>query len=93
MEWLRDRSIAIVGVAQTVNRRKSGLTALELAAEVVADLVRSTGIERDRIDGLASTLANAEASNAFWTNVMCETLGLSVRWAQATDIEIGRAHV
>jgi acetyl-CoA acetyltransferase len=86
MQWLRDRSIAIVGVAQAVNRRKSGMSALELAAEVMADLVRTTGIERDRIDGLASTLANAEASNAFWTSVMCETLGLSVSWAQSTDI-------
>lgn len=86
MEWLRDRSIAIVGCAQSVNRRRSGMTALELAAEVLADLVRTTGIERDRIDGLASTLANAEASNPFWTSMLSETLGLSVTWAQATDI-------
>lgn len=86
MHWLRDRSIAIVGCAQAPNRRKSGATTLELAAEVLAELVRTTGIERDRIDGLASTLANAEAANAFWTNVLAETLGLSVGWAQATDI-------
>lgn len=86
MQWLRDRSIAIVGCAQTVNRRRSGSTAIELAADVVAELVATTGIERDRIDGLTTALANAEASNPFWTSMLCETLGLSVGWAQATDI-------
>lgn len=98
MKWLSDRSIAIVGVAQATNRRRSGFTAIELAAQVVADLIEHTGIERDRIDGLACTLANAEASNAFWSSVLCETLGLSVGWSQATDIggcsvtgNIGRA--
>jgi acetyl-CoA acetyltransferase len=86
MEWLRDRSIAIVGCAQTKLVRKSGKTALELGAEALTELIEQTGIERDRIDGLASTLANSDAGNAFWTSVVCETLGLSVSWAQATDI-------
>jgi acetyl-CoA acetyltransferase len=98
MEWLRDRSIAIVGAAQLPCVRKSGKTALELGGEVLARLLDDTGIDRAQIDGLAITLANAEAGNAFWTSVMCETLGLSVRWAQVTDIggcsvtgNIGRA--
>lgn len=86
MDWLQDRSIAIVGCAQLPAVKNGGRTALELAAEVTAELMRQTGLERSRIDGLASTLANAEAGNAFWTSVLCETLGLSVRWAQATDI-------
>ena len=98
MQCLRDRQIAIVGAAQLPSVRQSGHTALELGAQVLAKLLAETGIERSQIDGLASTLANAEAGNAFWTSVMCETLGLSVRWSQVTDIggcsvtgNIGRA--
>ncbi|MBX3636199.1 MAG: thiolase family protein [Rubrivivax sp.] len=49
-------------------------------------LLRDTGVERTRIDGLASTLANSEASNPFWTSMIAETLGLELSWAQATDI-------
>ena len=86
MHWLRDRSIAIVGAAQTKLVRQSGKTAFELGAEALTDLIDGTGVERDRIDGLASTLANSEATNPFWTSMLCETLGLSVKWAQATDI-------
>lgn len=86
MDWLSDRSIAIVGCSQLTSVRRSGKTALELGAEVTADLLARTGLERAQIDGLAATLANSEAGNAFWTSVMCETLGLSVGWAQVTDI-------
>jgi len=86
MDWLKNRSIAIVGSAQLPSVRRSGKTALELGAEVTARLLKRTGLQRSDINGLATTLANAEASNAFWTSVICETLGLSVRWAQATDI-------
>jgi acetyl-CoA acetyltransferase len=86
MQWLRDRSIAIVGCAQTKLVRKSGKTALELAGDVLGALLRRTGIERGQIDGLASTLANADASNPFWTSMLTETLGLSTGWTQATDL-------
>jgi acetyl-CoA acetyltransferase len=86
MDWLSDRSIAIVDCAQLTSVRASGKTALELAAEVTAQLMARSGLERAQIDGLAATLANSEAGNAFWTSVLCETLGLSVAWAQVTDI-------
>lgn len=86
MRWLQDRSIAIVGCAQTKLVRKSGKTALELAGEVLGALLRQTGIDRAEIDGLASTLANSEATNPFWTSMLAETLGLCAHWSQATDI-------
>lgn len=86
MKWLTDRSIAIVGCAQTKLVRKSGKTALELAGEVLGQLLRDTGIERSQVNGLATTLANAEASNPFWTSMIAETLGLQLEWAQATDL-------
>jgi len=86
MKWLQDRSIAIVGCADTKLVRRSGKTALELAGEVTETLLRSTGIERDRIDGLLATPANSEAYNPFWTRMRADSLGLSVGWAQVTDI-------
>lgn len=86
MKWLQDRSIAIVGCADTKLVKRSGKTALELAGEVTETLLRSTGIERDRIDGLLATPANSEAYNPFWTSMLADSLGLSVGWAQVTDI-------
>jgi acetyl-CoA acetyltransferase len=86
MEWLKDRSIAVIGCADTKLRLKSGKTALELAGEVTGQLLASTGISRDAIDGMAATLANSEAHNAFWTNMMADALGLSLAWCQASEI-------
>lgn len=86
MKWLQDRSIAIVGCADTKLVKRSGKTALELAGEVTEALLQSTGIERDRIDGLLATPANSEAYNPFWTSMLADSLGLSVGWAQVTDI-------
>ena len=86
MQFLQDRGIAIVGCTQTKLVRRSGKTALELAGEALTALLAQTGIERSEIDGLASTLANAEASNPFWTSMLTETLGLCTAWSQATDI-------
>ena len=86
MQWLTDRSVAIVGCSQTKLVRKSGKTALELGAEAVHALLADTGVERGQINGLATALANADASNPFWTSMIAETLGLELDWAQATDI-------
>jgi acetyl-CoA acetyltransferase len=86
VKGLQNRDIAIVGCAQLTATRNSGHTALELAAQVTAELVAQTGVARADMDGLATTLANSDAGNAFWTSVMCETLGLSVQWAQANEL-------
>ncbi|TCT05191.1 thiolase family protein [Aquabacter spiritensis] len=86
MSWLKNREIAVIGCADTKLELKSGKTALELAGEVTRDLLRSTGVARAEIDGMASTLANAEAHNAFWTNMMADALGLELAWCQASEI-------
>lgn len=86
MQWLQDRSVAIVACADTKLVKRSGKTALELAGEVTETLLRTSGIERDRIDGLAATPANSEAYNPFWTSMLADTLGISVRWSQINDI-------
>jgi acetyl-CoA acetyltransferase len=86
MQWLRDRSVAIIACADTKLVKRSGKTALELAGEVTETLLRSAGVERDRIDGLAATPANSEAYNPFWTSMLADALGLSVAWSQISDI-------
>ncbi|WP_076999801.1 thiolase family protein [Variovorax sp. KK3] len=86
MKSLADRSIAIVGYAETKLVRRSGRTALSLAGEAVDRLLAQTGIERSRIDGFATTLAMSEGGNPFYSNLLAEGLGLSVTWCQATEI-------
>ena len=86
MNGLRDRGIAIVGYADTKLARRSGKTVLQLAGEVLQTLLERTGIERERIDGLATTMAWSEAGNAFYTSSLAEGLGLSLTWSQVTDI-------
>jgi len=83
---LDSRAIAIVGYAETRLVRRSGRSALSLAGEAVDRLLERTGVERSRIDGLATTLAMSEAGNPFYSSLVAEGLGLSVSWCQATDI-------
>lgn len=86
MKALADRSIAIVGYAETPLVRRSGRTALSLAGQAVDALLAQTGIERWRIDGMATTLAMSEGGNPFFSNLLAEGLGLSLSWCQATEI-------
>jgi acetyl-CoA acetyltransferase len=81
-----DRDIAIVGCARTGNARNSGRSTSSLAAEALEQLLQRTGVSRQQIDGFASTLAMADCSNPFWSNLLLENLGLSVSWCQVTDI-------
>lgn len=86
MPFLTDRGIAIVGYAETKLVRRSGRTALSLASEAVDAVLQQAGIERDRIDGFATTLSMSEGGNPFYSNLLAEGLGLSVSWCQATEI-------
>lgn len=86
MRFLQERGIAILGCAQTKLVRGSGRSALSLMGEAADALMRDTGLKREDVDGLATTLAMSEAGNPFYSNLVCETLGLSVRWCQVTDI-------
>src|SRR5205085_2172645 len=86
MNSLSERGISIVGYASTRLARKSGKSVSALAGEVMQMLLRRTGIERERIDGFATTLSWSEAGNPFWSSSLAEGLGLSLRWAQSTDL-------
>src|SRR6185369_17795845 len=86
MNSLRERGISIIGHASTKLVRRGGRTVAELAAEVLQALVQRTGVERERIDGLATTMAWSEAGNPFWSGSLAEDLGLGLTWSQATDL-------
>lgn len=86
MNFLARRDLAIVGYAETKLVRRSERSALSLAGEAVNALLARTGLQRDQIDGFATTLAMSEGGNPFYSSLMAEGLGLSVTWCQATDI-------
>ena len=86
MAFLTDRGVAVVGYAETKLVRRSGRSALSLAGEAVDAVLRQAGIERDRVDGFATTLSMSEGGNPFYSNLLAEGLGLSVSWCQATEI-------
>ena len=81
-----ERDIAIVGCAEIPNVLESLRSALQLAGEALGALLRQTGIERGAIDGLCTTLANSEAANPFWSSMVADALGLSLRFCQGTDL-------
>jgi acetyl-CoA acetyltransferase len=83
---LSDRPVAIIGAAELPRRRRSGLSAYELAAELYRSLLTQTGLAPSDIDGVAVTNALSETSNPFWSNMLVDALGLSPRWLQVTDL-------
>lgn len=91
MRGLLDRDIAIIGFGSTKLARKSGRSAVELAGEAADIALRHAGVERTEIDGFATTLAMSDAPNPFYSNLVLESLELTVGWCQATDIGGGSA--
>ncbi len=81
---LIDRDIAIIGYGETRIERRSGKTAYELAAEVMAGIVAQTGVGPRDIDGLATVATHSEACNPFWAPFLADYLGLSPSWTQVT---------
>lgn len=84
--FLRDKPVAIIAYGEVRNERRSGKRPYEFAAEVMEQLLDRTGIRHTDIDGFATHIPTAEAGNTFYTNSMVDSLGLSPRWTQLTDI-------
>jgi acetyl-CoA acetyltransferase len=80
------RDVVIVGYHELKPHRQGQLTIYELAAEAVSGALNNSGISRDEVDGLAVTSAYSAAGEPFWSNRICDALGLSPRWTQATDL-------
>ena len=84
--FLKDRDVCIVAVAETKLDRRTGKTAYELTAEVAEELFRKTKMGPPDIDGVGLTLPMSEAANPFWSNFCVDNLGIRARWLQATDL-------
>jgi acetyl-CoA acetyltransferase len=86
MQFLRDKGIAIVGYAELKNQRRGNRLPLELVGEVFQQLIDRTRIDPNLIDGLVSTMTNTHIHFPYWTNNIADYLGLSLRYAQVTDL-------
>ncbi len=81
--FLANKEIAIIGYGETKIVRKTEQTESEMAAEVLLQILAQTGLERNAIDGLATTFGPGER---FWSNTLVDNLGLTSRWTQMTDL-------
>jgi acetyl-CoA acetyltransferase len=86
IDLFASREVVIAGLAELPRRRRSGASPGELVGAVMAELFAATGLAPRDIDGLAVTVAMAEAAHPFWSNALADLLGLSPRWLQVTDL-------
>jgi acetyl-CoA acetyltransferase len=76
----------IVGIAETPNSTASGRSVFDLAGEVHAALLESTGLDNGAIDGLVACASTTEAGNSFWSAYLSDALGLELDFCQGMDI-------
>jgi acetyl-CoA acetyltransferase len=76
----------IVGMAETPNVTASGRSVFDLAGEVHAALLESTGLDNGAIDGLVACASTTEAGNPFWTAYLADALGMELDFCQGMDI-------
>lgn len=80
------KSSRIVGFAETPIAHESGLSAYELAAYVLEQLIATTGIAKDEINGFCTTPAISEGDDPFYAAYLAEVLGLQVDWLQVGGV-------
>jgi acetyl-CoA acetyltransferase len=83
---VKSRDIAIVGYYETKFERRSGRSVYDVAGEAAAGALAHAGIGKRDVDGVAvnSTLSNT--AEPFWSNRVCDALGLVPRWLEMSDI-------
>jgi len=86
MKTGNSRDIAIIGYAETMVDLRTGRSSYDLAAEVLDDILTSTGLELKDIDGLAVGETMSETANPFWAVYVCEQLGLTPSWLQLNGL-------
>jgi acetyl-CoA acetyltransferase len=83
---VKKRDVAIIGYYETKLERRSGRSVYDLAGEAAAGALAHAGIEKREIDGLAVNASLTGAGEPFWSNRICDALGLTPRWLQTTDL-------
>jgi acetyl-CoA acetyltransferase len=76
----------IVGFAETPYAVASGRSVLDLAGDAHAQLLESTGLGNDAIDGLVVCASTTEAGNPFWSAYFTDALGLELDFCQGMDL-------
>jgi len=80
------RDAAIVGFAETKMVEKSDRDIWELGAEILDNLLTSTGVEKQEVDGLVLSASMTGAGNPFWSQTTADQLGLELDFCQTVDI-------
>ena len=80
------RDAAIVGFAETKMVEKSDRDVWELGAEILDNLLTSTGVEKQEVDGLVLSASMTGAGNPFWSQTTADQLGLELDFCQTVDI-------
>jgi acetyl-CoA acetyltransferase len=83
---MRTRDVAIIGYYETKLERRSGRSVYDLAGEAAAGALAHAGVEKREIDGVAVNASLTGAGEPFWSNRICDALGLVPRWLQTTDL-------
>ena len=83
---MKRRDIAIVGYYETKFERRSGRSVYDIAGEAAVGALAHAGISKDEVDGVAVNTSLSGAAEPFWSNRICDALGLVPRWLQTTDI-------
>jgi acetyl-CoA acetyltransferase len=83
---VKKRDVAIVGYYETKLERRSGRSVYDLAGEAAAGALAHAGVEKREIDGVAVNASLSAAGEPFWSNRICDALGLTPRWLQTTDL-------
>ncbi len=83
---MNKRDVAIVGYYETKLERRSGRSVYDLAGEAAAGALAHAGVEKREIDGVAVNASLTGAGEPFWSNRICDALGLTPRWLQTTDL-------
>jgi acetyl-CoA acetyltransferase len=83
---MRTRDVAIIGYHETKLERRSGRSVYDLAGEAAAGALAHAGVEKREIDGVAVNASLTGAGDPFWSNRICDALGLVPRWLQTTDL-------
>ena len=80
------RDTAIIGFAETKIVEKSDRDIWEMGAEILDNLLTSTGFESQEIDGLILSASMTGAGNPFWSQTTADQLGLELDFCQTVDI-------
>ncbi|MEH6545732.1 MAG: thiolase family protein [Sneathiella sp.] len=80
------RDIAIVGYGETPVTLRGGRSSYDLAGDVFAQIIETTGIDKNIIDGICVSETMSETRNPFWAVYVAELLGLSPDWTQVNGL-------